>query len=174
MLMCIHNLVKFWPFILKILRGNEILTSIKAVILLLIAKNDALQSQPRYYQCWCAYKIWLNSDHLFSRYWAETKFWQQSRAVTLLQICKKWCMYNPNLDLSNINVHYKIWSNSDHSFSRYWAETKFWHWIKGRYSVANLWKMMVYKSLSRYYRCWCAYKILLNSDHSFSRYWAET
>ena len=29
MLMCIQNLVKFCPFILKILSGNEILTSIK-------------------------------------------------------------------------------------------------------------------------------------------------
>ena len=28
-LMCIQNLVKFCPFILKILSGNEILTSIK-------------------------------------------------------------------------------------------------------------------------------------------------
>ena len=29
MLMCIHNLVKFCPFVLKILSGNEILRSIK-------------------------------------------------------------------------------------------------------------------------------------------------
>ena len=29
MLMCIHNLVKFCPLVLKILSGNEILTSIK-------------------------------------------------------------------------------------------------------------------------------------------------
>ena len=29
MLMCIQNLVKFCPLVLKILRGNEILTSIK-------------------------------------------------------------------------------------------------------------------------------------------------
>ena len=29
MIMCIQNLVKFYPLVLKILSGNEILTSIK-------------------------------------------------------------------------------------------------------------------------------------------------
>ena len=35
---------------------------------------------------------------------------------------------NPKLDVININAYMlcKIWSKSIHSFSRYWAETKFW------------------------------------------------
>ena len=55
-LMCIQNLVKFCPFILEILSGNEILLSIKG----------------------------LNVTNL--------------RKITI---------YNPNLDLINVNVHTK-------------------------------------------------------------------
>ena len=58
MLMCIQNLVKFCPLILKILSGNEILRSIKG-------RNSV------------------------------TNF----RNLTL---------YNPNLDLINVNVHTKL------------------------------------------------------------------
>ena len=56
--MCLQNLVKFCPLVLKILSGNEILTSIKA--------------------------------------------------ITLLQICKKMTLYNPNLDLINVDVYTKF------------------------------------------------------------------
>ena len=48
MLMCKQNLVKFCPLVLKILSGNEILTSIKGHNSVAnLQKNDALQSQPR-------------------------------------------------------------------------------------------------------------------------------
>ena len=53
------------------------------------AKNDGQQSQAR--SCWwCAYKIWSDSINLFSRYWVETEFWHQSRAVTPSKFCIKW------------------------------------------------------------------------------------
>ena len=55
---CVHNLVKFCPFILKILRGNKILTSIKG-----------------------------------------------RNSVTNL---RKMTLYNPNLDLINVNVYTKF------------------------------------------------------------------
>ena len=58
MLMCIQNLVKFCPLVLKILSGNEILRSIKG-------RNSVANL----------------------------------RNLTL---------YNPNLDLINVNVHTKI------------------------------------------------------------------
>ena len=58
MLMCIQNLVKFCPFVLKILSRNEILTSIKG-----------------------------------------------HNSVANLQ---KITLYNPNLDLINVNVYTKF------------------------------------------------------------------
>ena len=59
MLMCIQNLVKFWPLVLKILSGNEILTSIKG-----------------------------------------------HNSVANLQ---NMTLYNPNLDLINVNVYESIY-----------------------------------------------------------------
>ena len=53
-------------------------------------KNNRWQSQARSCQCWCAYKIWSDSVNLFSRYWAETKFWHKSRIITLSKLCQKW------------------------------------------------------------------------------------
>ena len=52
MIKCVQNLVKFCQSILKILSGNEILTSIMGRNLAAnLRKNDVLQSQPRSYQC---------------------------------------------------------------------------------------------------------------------------
>ena len=57
---CIQNLVKFCPLVLKILSGNEILTTIKGRNCVAnLQKNDDLQY---------VYKIWLNSVHSFSGY----------------------------------------------------------------------------------------------------------
>ena len=56
--MCIQNLVKFCPLVLKILRGNEILTSIKG--------NNSIEN------------------------------------------LRNLPLYNPNLDIFNVNVHTKF------------------------------------------------------------------
>ena len=54
MLMCIQNLVKICPLVLKILSGNEILTLIKGHNSVeKFAKFDIFQSQPRSYQFLC-------------------------------------------------------------------------------------------------------------------------
>ena len=45
--MCIQNLVKFCPLVLKIIFGNEILIAIKGHNS--VVKFAALQSQPKYY-----------------------------------------------------------------------------------------------------------------------------
>ena len=58
MIMCIQNLVKFCPFILKI--------------------------------------------------WSKTKFLNQSRVVTLLQICEKTMIYNTKVDIVNDDVYTKF------------------------------------------------------------------
>ena len=58
MLMCIQNLVKFCPLVLKILSGNEILTSIKG--------HNSVEN------------------------------------------LRKMTLYNPNLDLINVNVYTKF------------------------------------------------------------------
>ena len=50
--MCIQNLVKFCALVLKILSGNEVLTSIKGCNSVTNLRNLIfLQSQPRHYQC---------------------------------------------------------------------------------------------------------------------------
>ena len=52
-------------------------------------------------------------------------FSRQSRVETLLQICEKMMLYNPNVDLINDNVYTKFGLNFVHSFLRYGAKTKF-------------------------------------------------
>ena len=47
-----------------------------------------------------AYKNLVKFCPFVQTYWAETKFWDKSRAITLLQMC-----YDPNLDCININAY---------------------------------------------------------------------
>ena len=85
-----------------------------------------------------AYKIWWNFIHLFLRYWAETKFWYKSRAITAINL-RKMTVNNPSLDLVNINAYQslvkiylfilKILSGNKMS-------------IKGHYSVTNKRKLI--------------------------------
>ena len=88
--MCIKNLVKFCPLVLKILRGNEILTSIKG-----------------------------------------------HNSVANL---RKMTLYNPNLDLINVNVYTKFCPLVLKILSGNEILTS----IKGRNSVANLRNLTLY------------------------------
>ena len=38
----------------------------------------------------------------------NNKFWRQSRGVTLLRICRKLLLYNPNIDIVNDDVYTKF------------------------------------------------------------------
>ena len=78
MLMCIQNLVKFCPLVLKILSGNEILRSIKGRNSVTNFRNLTLYSPN------------LDLNH---------------NSVANLQ---KLTLYNPNLDPINVNVYTKF------------------------------------------------------------------
>ena len=149
--MHMRKLVKIYQFLLKVLVGNKILRSIKGINLLLLGNNwcttfptwilstqfgqnpsiisqdierkqnsdiikghnsvlnlQSLTCQPRSCQYQCIMQKLVKSINSFSRYWAETKFWHQSKAITLSSICKNWRV---NLDLVNINALYISWSN---------------------------------------------------------------
>ena len=126
-------MVKLCPFILKILSGNEILISIKGHNSV-TNKNYVYQSQFR--SCQFIYKIWWNSIGLFSSYWAETKLWHESMAITLLQTGN-----NPNLDLVNFKTHTKFGqilsiSSSDIEWKRILNEI--WISVKDHNSVTNV------------------------------------
>ena len=89
MIMYIQNLVKFCPFVLKILSRNQILMSTKGHKSVVNLRKMTLYNPNIDLVNDNVYNFWLNSVHAFSRYGAKTRFYRQSRAVTLLQICEK-------------------------------------------------------------------------------------
>ena len=64
-------------------------------------------------------KVLLNSVHSFSRHIKSIK------SVTLLQICEKMTLCNPNVDLVNANMCIQNWAIYFYSFLRYGAKTIF-------------------------------------------------
>ena len=70
MLMCIQNMVRFCQFVLKILSGNKIVTSIKGrnsvkILQKITGNNPKLDLVNVDVH---VYKIWSDSVNLFSRY----------------------------------------------------------------------------------------------------------
>ena len=74
MLMCIQNLVKFCPLVLKILSGNEILRSIKG-------RNSV-----------------ANGNEIL----------RSIKGRNSVANLRNLTLYNPNLDLINVNVYTKF------------------------------------------------------------------
>ena len=106
--MCIQNLVKFCPFVLKISRGNEILTSIKGHnsvanlrYLPLYNPNLVIINVNVYTNlvklCPLVLKILSGNEILTSI--------KGHNSVANLQ---NLTLYNPNQDLINVNVYKKI------------------------------------------------------------------
>ena len=79
MLMCIQNLVKFCQLVLKILSGNEILTSFKG-------HNSVANLR----------KLTLYNPNL------------DINSHNSVANLRKLTLYNPNLDLINVNVYTKF------------------------------------------------------------------
>ena len=101
--MCIQNLVKFCPLVLKLLRGNDILTSIKGhnsvanlhlynPNLDIINVNVYIHNVVKF--CPLVLKILSGKEILTSI--------KGHNSVANLQ---KMTLYNPNLDLVNANVY---------------------------------------------------------------------
>ena len=92
------------------------------------------------------YKIWWNSVELFSRYWALTKFWRKSRAITLVPNVRKMTCNNPKLHLVHVNAYIKIieiLSSGSHDIER-----KFW--LKWRaITLVHIWENYMEQSQAR-------------------------
>ena len=69
-----------------------------------ITKNNLYLSLPTFCQYQCIYKILSKSINWSTRYWAITKFQDQSRAVTLLKMNEEYCSINQIYILS-ISMH---------------------------------------------------------------------
>ena len=88
MLMCLQNLVKFCPLVLKILSGNEILTSIKGRNSVRNFRNLTVYNPNLDLISVNVYTKFGKILSIGSQDIERTKFLHQSRAVTLLQICE--------------------------------------------------------------------------------------
>ena len=83
--------------------------------------------------------IWLNSVHSFFRYGAKTKFLNQSRVVTLLQICEKQRLTILTLILSMMMCIENLVLCCQF-VPKILSKNQILTSIKGSYSVANLQK----------------------------------
>ena len=121
MLMCIQNLVKFYQLVLKILSGNEILTSIKGrnsvnilqkmmgnnLKLDLVSMLMCIQNLVRF----CQFVLKILSGN---------KILTSIKGHNSDKILQKMTGNNPKLDLVNVDVHTNFgWSHSVKSFSKY-------------------------------------------------------
>ena len=108
MIMCIQNLVKFCPLVLKILSGNEILTSTKGHNSVANMQKNVLYNP--------------NLDVINVNVYINLvkfcpfilKILSGNEILTSIKGCKsaanfqKMTLYNPNLDLINVNVYTKF------------------------------------------------------------------
>ena len=108
MLMCIQNLVKFCPLVLKILSGNEILTSIKGRNSVANLRNLTLYNP----------NLDTINVNVFTKFgsilFIGSQDIERKRNFVINQgplLCCKFAtfdLYNPNLDLINVNVYTKF------------------------------------------------------------------
>ena len=105
--MCIQNLIKFCPLLLKIWSKNKILESIKGLYSVANLRKTMIYNT----------NIDLVNDDVYTKFCLILSIRSQditknqiltSRAVYLLQICKKTIIYITNVDLVNDNGYKKF------------------------------------------------------------------
>ena len=106
MLMCIQILVKFCPLVLKILSGNEILTSIKGRNSVVNLRNLTLYNPNLdiiyvnvYLVKFCPLVLKILSGN---------KILTSIKGHNSVANLQKLTLYNPNLDLINVNMYTKF------------------------------------------------------------------
>ena len=104
--MCIQNLVKFCPLVLKILRGNEILTSIKGHNSVANLRNLPLYNPNLdiIYMFMCIQNF-VKFCPLVLKRLSGNKILTSIKGHNLVANLQKMKLYNPNLDLVNANVY---------------------------------------------------------------------
>ena len=109
MLMCIQNLVKFCPLVLKILSGNEILTSIKGQNSVAnFKKNDALQSQPIILSMLMCIQILVKFCPLVLKILSGNEILTSIKGCNSVVNLRNLTLYYPNLDIIYVNVYTKF------------------------------------------------------------------
>ena len=108
MLMCIQNLVMFCPFILKILSGNEILTSIKG-------RNSAANLRKMtFYNPNLDLAMLMCIQNLVKFCPFILKILSRNKILTSIKVnnsvtnLRNLTLYNSNLDIINVNVYTKF------------------------------------------------------------------
>ena len=108
MLMCIQNLVKFCPLVLKILSGNEILTSIKGRNSVANLRNLTLYNPNLDTINVNVYTKLVKFFPLVLKILSKNKILRSIKGCNSVVNLRNLTLYNPNLDLINVNVYTKF------------------------------------------------------------------
>ena len=108
MLMCIQNLVKFCPFIFKILSGNEILTSKKDRNSVANLRNLTLYNPNLDIINVNVYKILVKFCPLVLKILSGNEILTSIKGQNYVLNLQNLTLYNLNLDIINVNVHTKF------------------------------------------------------------------
>ena len=108
MLMCIQNLVKFCPLVLKILSGNEILTSIKGCNSVANLRNLMVYNPNLDTINVNVYTNWVKFCPLVLKILSGNEILRSIKGRNSVANLRNLTLYNPNLDLINVNVYTKF------------------------------------------------------------------
>ena len=103
--MCIQNLVKFCPLVLKILGGNEILTSIKGHNSIANVQKMMLYNPNLDLVNTNVLTILVKFCPLVLKILRENEILTSIKGHNSVANLQKMMLYNPNLDLVNSNVY---------------------------------------------------------------------
>ena len=108
MLMCIQISVKFCSFVLKILTGNEILTSIKDRNSVVNLRNLTLYNPNLDIIYVNMYTKFVKFCALVLKIFSGNEILTSNKGRNSVANLRKMRPYNPNLDLINVNVYTKF------------------------------------------------------------------
>ena len=106
--MCIQNLVEFCPLVLKLLSGNEILTSIKGHNSVANLRNLTLYNSNLDLVIGNVYKILVEFCPLVLKILSGNEILTSIKGRNSVGNLQNLMLYNPNLDIIYINVYTKF------------------------------------------------------------------
>ena len=106
--MCIQNLVKFCPLVLKILSGNEILTSIKGHNSVANLQKMTLYNPNLDLSMVMCIQILVKFCPLVLKILSGNEILTSIKGRNSVANLRNLTIYNPNLDTINVNVYTKF------------------------------------------------------------------
>ena len=106
--MCIQHLVKFCPLVLKILSGNEVLTSIKGCNSVTNLQNLKFYNPNLDIIYVNVYTILVKFCPLVLKILSGNEILTSIKGRNSVANLRKMTLYNTNLDLINVNVYTKF------------------------------------------------------------------